>query len=119
MTFDGPLSPVPFKGKTCRIAAVFNDSCSNAALFLCNPDCVAERLGFEPSLPFVFGAKSRWVRDMQRILQHIRLIRRIAEHPSLGKSSPFFYSAERRTPSDCRTENGHFEAPSVTNLVST
>ena len=49
---DGPLSPVPFKGKTCRIAAVFNDSCSKAALFLCNPDCVAERVRFEPSLPF-------------------------------------------------------------------
>ena len=43
----------PFKGKTCRIAAVFNDSCSNAALFLCNPDCVAERMGFEPSVPFL------------------------------------------------------------------
>jgi hypothetical protein len=43
VTFDGPLSPVRFKGKTCRIAAIFNDSCSNAALFLCNPDCVAGR----------------------------------------------------------------------------
>ena len=52
MTFDGPLSPVRFKGKTCRIAAIFNDSCSNAALFLCNPDCVAEREGFELSVPF-------------------------------------------------------------------
>jgi len=38
-----------------RIAAIFNDSCSNAALFLCNPDRVAERSGFEPSLPFVSG----------------------------------------------------------------
>jgi hypothetical protein len=47
VTFDGPLSPVRFKGKTCRIAAIFNDSCSNAARFLCNPDCVAEREGFE------------------------------------------------------------------------
>ena len=71
MTFDGPLSPVRFKGKTCRIAAIFNDSCSNAALFLCNPDCVAERLGFEPSLPFVldreelcWAAKSRRVHNM-------------------------------------------------------
>jgi hypothetical protein len=51
VTFDGPLSPVRFKGKTCRIAAIFNDSCNNAALFLCTPDCVAEREGFEhPSL---------------------------------------------------------------------
>jgi hypothetical protein len=55
VTFDGPLSPVRFKGKTCRIAAIFNDSCCDAARFLCNPDCVAERLGFEPSLPFVSG----------------------------------------------------------------
>ncbi len=52
MSFDGPLSLVRFKGETCRIAAIFNDSCSNAALFLCNPDWVAERLGFELSLPF-------------------------------------------------------------------
>jgi hypothetical protein len=52
MTFDGPLSPVRFKGKTCRIAAIFNDSCSNAALFLCNPDCVAEGEEFEPAVRF-------------------------------------------------------------------
>jgi hypothetical protein len=48
--FDGTLSPVLFEGKTCRIAAIFNDSCSNAALFLCNPDCVAEREGFNSPL---------------------------------------------------------------------
>jgi hypothetical protein len=42
VTFDGPLSPVRFKGKTCRIAAIFNDSCSNAALFLCGLDLLAE-----------------------------------------------------------------------------
>jgi hypothetical protein len=64
VTFDGPFSPVPFKGRTCRIAAVFNDSCSNAALFLCNPDCVAERGGFEPSVPF-WTLKSRLVRNLQ------------------------------------------------------
>ncbi len=45
--FDGTLSPVRFKGKTCEIAAIFSDSCSNAARFLCDPDCVAERVGFE------------------------------------------------------------------------
>ena len=50
--FDGALSPVLFEGKTYRIAAIFNDSCGNAALFLCNPDCVAEREGFELSVPF-------------------------------------------------------------------
>ena len=52
MTFDGPVSPVRFKGKTCRIAAIFNDSCSNSARFLCNPDCVAEGERFEPPVPF-------------------------------------------------------------------
>ena len=51
--FDGTLSPVLFAGKTCGIAAIFSDSCSNVARFLCNPDWVAERLRFEPSLPFV------------------------------------------------------------------
>jgi len=35
------------------------------------------------------------------------------------ESSPFPYPFETRTPSDCRTENGYFEAPSVTKLVST
>jgi hypothetical protein len=49
--FDGTLSPVRFKGKTCGIAAIFADSCSNTARFLCNLDCVAEREGFEPSVP--------------------------------------------------------------------
>jgi hypothetical protein len=50
VTFGRPLSPVRFKGKTCRIAAIFNDSCSNAALFLRNPDCLAEREGFNSLL---------------------------------------------------------------------
>jgi hypothetical protein len=45
--------------ETCRIAAIFNDSCSNAALFLCNPDCVAEGEGFEPPVPFQVQRFSR------------------------------------------------------------
>ena len=49
--FDGTLSPVRFKGKTREIAAIFSESCSNAARLLCDPDCVAEREGFEPSVP--------------------------------------------------------------------
>ena len=49
--FDETLSPVRFEGKTYGIAAISIDSCSNTALFLCNPDCVAEREGFEPSVP--------------------------------------------------------------------
>jgi hypothetical protein len=53
--FDRTLSPVRFEGKTCGIAAILSDSCSKAARFLCNPDCVAERSRFEPSLPFVSG----------------------------------------------------------------
>jgi hypothetical protein len=51
--FDGTLSPVRFEGKTSGIAALFSDSCSNAARFLCNPDWVAEREGFELSVPFL------------------------------------------------------------------
>jgi hypothetical protein len=50
--FDWTLSPVLFAGKTCGIAAIFSDSCSNVARFLCNPDCVAEGEGFEPPVPF-------------------------------------------------------------------
>ena len=87
--FDETLSPVRCGGKTYGIAAIFSDSCSNTARFLCNPDCVAERVRFEPSLPFVRAAKSRCVRNMQRILQHTRLIRRIASALESGKTVPF------------------------------
>jgi len=51
MALSGTLSPVLFAGKTCGIAAIFSDSCSNVARFLCNPDCVAEREEFELSVP--------------------------------------------------------------------
>ena len=44
----GTLSPVRFDGETCAIAAISSDFQKNAAGFLCNPDCVAEREGFEP-----------------------------------------------------------------------
>jgi hypothetical protein len=50
--FDEALSPVRFGGKTYGIAAIFSDSCSNTVRFLCNPDCMAEREGFELSVPF-------------------------------------------------------------------
>jgi len=87
--FDGTLSPVRFEGRTCGIAAISSDSRTNAARFLCGSDCVAERLRFEPSLPFVRGPKSRCVRNMQRILQHTRLIGRIASVLESGKTVPF------------------------------
>ena len=34
-----------------RIAAIFHNSWTKAGEFLCNPDCMAEREGFEPSVP--------------------------------------------------------------------
>jgi hypothetical protein len=51
--FDATLSLVRFEGKTCGIAAIFSDFQRNLARFLCNPDCVAEREGFELSVPFL------------------------------------------------------------------
>ncbi len=48
--FDKILSPVRLGGKTYGIAAIFSDSCSSTAKFLCDPDCVAEREEFEPSV---------------------------------------------------------------------
>jgi hypothetical protein len=48
--FDGALSPVRFDGGSCGIAAISSDFEEHAAEFLCNPDCVAEREGFEPSV---------------------------------------------------------------------
>ncbi len=41
-----------FSNGTLGIAAIFSDSCSNAAQFLCDPDCMAERDGFEPTVRF-------------------------------------------------------------------
>jgi hypothetical protein len=37
----------------------------------------------------------------------------------IGEGSPFSYSVERRTPSDCRTENPSFDTPSAPKSVST
>jgi hypothetical protein len=34
------------------IAAIFSDFQRNLAQFLCDPDCVAEREGFEPTVRF-------------------------------------------------------------------
>ena len=48
--FDEQLSPVRFGGKTYGIAAISRNFGENAAEFLCNPDCVAEREGFELSV---------------------------------------------------------------------
>ena len=64
--------------KYYEIRASLRISRQKAGQFLCGLDLLAERLGFEPSLPFVFGAKSRWVRYMQRILHLPCLVRRIA-----------------------------------------
>ena len=89
--FDGTLSPVRFEGKTCGIAAIFSDSCSNAARFLCGSDCVAERVRFEPSLPFVRAAKSRCVRYIQRIL-HIHVSSgELLLHSNREKQSLFIF----------------------------
>ena len=51
----GTLSPVRFDGETCATAAISSDFQKNAAGFLCNPDCVAEREGFEPSVQLSDG----------------------------------------------------------------
>jgi hypothetical protein len=40
----GTLSLVRFDGETCAIVAISSDFQKNAAGFLCNPDCVAERV---------------------------------------------------------------------------
>jgi hypothetical protein len=45
-----PVSPVQFPGKSRTIAAISKDYHRDSADFLCNPDCMAEREGFEPSV---------------------------------------------------------------------
>jgi hypothetical protein len=60
-----------------------------AELFLCSLDLLAERLRLELSLPLCRAAKSPCMRNMQRILQHTRLIRRIASALESGKTVPF------------------------------
>src|SRR5439155_14135602 len=44
--FYATLSPVRFERKSRRIAAICCDFHDNAAGFLCNSDCLAEREGF-------------------------------------------------------------------------
>src|SRR5882724_11739996 len=46
VALSGTLSPVRFRGGNRRIAAISRNIGGNAAEFLCNPDCVAERVGF-------------------------------------------------------------------------
>src|SRR6266852_7594258 len=53
VALSGTLSPVRFQGGNRRIAAISRNFCGNAAEFLCNPDCVAEGSGFEPSVQLV------------------------------------------------------------------
>jgi len=49
---------VRFAGKIREIAAISSDFAGIAARFLRSPDCVAESVGFEPSLPFLSATKS-------------------------------------------------------------
>jgi hypothetical protein len=44
--FGQILSPVRFENENCGIAPISSDFSRNAAEFLCNPDCMAEREGF-------------------------------------------------------------------------
>lgn len=67
---------------------------------------------WEPSLPFVLGAKGRGFRYMQHILQLARLGRRIEWVPISGKVVIPLFSFGRRRPSDGRPEND-ISIPSV------
>jgi hypothetical protein len=62
---------------------------NNPLAFLCSADCVAERVRFEPSVPFVWSTKRRPVRNIQPILQHTRLLQRIASARKSGRAVPF------------------------------
>src|SRR5438045_1379405 len=48
----GTLSPVRFEDENCGIGVISGDCTENEGRFLRNPDCVAEREGFEPPIPF-------------------------------------------------------------------
>jgi len=56
---------------------------------------------------FVWSTKRRPVRNIQPILQHTRLLRELLQHAN-REEGPFSCSAERRTPSDYRTESRKF-----------
>jgi hypothetical protein len=58
------LSPVRFESKSYGIAPISCNFQRNAGGFLCNPDCVAEGEGFEPSVRFC-RAKPRPFRKLQ------------------------------------------------------
>jgi hypothetical protein len=53
--FGGTLSPGRFAGKTWGIAAISSDFQRNATGFVCNPDCLAEREGFESAVKRTFN----------------------------------------------------------------
>ena len=99
--FCATLSPVRFEGKSRLIAAISCDFHDNAAGFLCNSDCLAEREGFEPPIPFQVCRFSRPVPSTTR--PPLRLLRSFATprnrkggncsttHPSLrGNTLPAF-----------------------------
>src|ERR1700722_1611556 len=63
-TTSRTLSPVRFQSKNREIRALFAYFGAKRAKFLCSPDCVAERAGFELSVPFC-TRKPRRVRKLQ------------------------------------------------------
>ena len=64
-----------FQRETRRIAAISGDFRRDLAKFLCDPDCVAEREGFEPSVQ-VSGSKPRGVRKLQIVQLQQRILRK-------------------------------------------
>ena len=89
------LSPVRFEGRTYEIAAISGDSCRDAARFLCSSDCVAERVGFEPTLPFRVNTLSKRAPSATRP----SLLRWVCLCGSVGRdaqtSAPRFYGSQR------------------------
>jgi len=87
--------------------------------FLCSPDCVAERAGFEPSVQFC-RAKPRYIRKLQ-IAKPYQRISSKTRHQIFAISPvsirrPFGH--ERRTPGDSVAKSGHCARPHAARLGS-
>jgi len=69
-----------------KIRALFAYFVADRAEILCSSDCMAERMGFEPSVPFCH-AKPRLIRKLQIVKPYQRISRQIRRQRSGNQSS--------------------------------
>jgi len=99
-------------GNNREIRALFAYFGAKRMKFLCSPDCVAEREGFEPSVRFCH-AKPRHVRKLQiaKPCQRIWYQNPASELAAGPVSVRYSIDPKRRTQGDSMAEGGHVARP--------